>query len=259
MSSRGFTRLAARPTARLAAVVLSGGLALAGCGGDEKADDEPTPTESSTQSSSEPSSESPTESQAESTSAEATKSGSADPNLAYGLDLPAGVHLTPLGSRLKVGETARIAWKPDKNTVGVLAVTVTELRQGRLEDFDDFILDEEAKQSTPYYVDAEVENIGESDLGRVSPPLFLLNGKDVLVKASKFRSAFAPCAAKPLPKKFKPEASTEVCLVYLVAKHGTLRAVTFRPRPEYEPISWTGTVTKPTDLPETPETSEDGD
>ena len=97
---------------------------------------------------------------------------------------PAGVRLTPLGSRLKVGETARIAWEPDKNTVGVLAVTVTRLRQGSLEDFDDFILDEQAEQSTPYYVDAEVENIGKSDLGGVDTPLYLVNGNDVLVRAS---------------------------------------------------------------------------
>ena len=143
--------------------------------------------------------------------------------------------------------------------MGVLAVTVTGLRQGSLEDFDDFILDEKAKQSTPYYVDAEVENIGKSDLGGVATAPPLLNGKDVLVRASTFQSTFAPCAAKPLPKKFKPEASTEVCLVFLVANHGTLRAVSFRPRQEYEPISWTGTVTKPTEAPETPETSEDGD
>ena len=129
-----------------------------------------------------------------------------------------------------------------------------------MEDFDDFILDEEAKQSTPYYVDAEVENIGKSDLGRAwTPPLYLVNGKDVLVRASRLQGRFAPCAAKPLPRKFKPEASTEVCLVFLVANHGTLRSVSFRPRPEYEPISWTGTVAKPTEAPETPETSEDGD
>jgi hypothetical protein len=257
-SARTTAHLTAHPTARLAAVVLVGGLVLAGCGGDEKADDEPTSTESSAQPSSESSSESPTGSQSEST-AEPLKSGSADPNLAYGLDLPAGVHLTPLGSRLKVGETARIAWEPVKNTVGVLAVTVTRLRQGSLADFDDFILDDKAKQSTPYYVDAEIENIGKTDLGRMDTPLYLVNGKDVLVRASSLQGRFAPCAAKPLPRKFKPEASTEVCLVYFVANHGTLRSVSFRPRQEYEPISWTGTVKKPTDAPESPETSDGGD
>ena len=255
MSSRGSARL----TARLAAVVLAGGLALAGCGGDEKADDEPTSTPSSSQPSSDSPSESPTESQTESTSATPLKSGSANPNLAYGLDLPAGVHLTRLGSRLKVGETARIAWEPDKTTVGVLAVTVTKLRRGSIEDFDDFILDEKAQQSTPYYVDVEVENIGKSDLGGAATPLYLVNGDDVLVRASKLQGPFAPCAAKPLPRKFKPEASTEVCLLYLVANHGTLRSVSFRPKQEYEPISWTGTVTKQTETPETPETSEGGE
>jgi hypothetical protein len=248
MSSRG--------SASLAAVVLAGALALAGCGGEEKADNEPTSTGSSSQPSSDSPSQSPTRSQTESTSAEPLKSGSADPNLAYGLDLPAGVHLTPLGSRLKLGETARIAWKPDNKTVGVLAMTVTGLRQGRLEDFDDFILDEEVMQSTPYYVDVEVENIGKSDLGGVDTPLYLVNGKDVLVRASTLQGKFAPCAAKPLPRKFEPEASAEVCLVYFVANHGTLRSVSFRPKQEYQPISWTGAVTKPTEVPETPETPE---
>ncbi len=223
--------------------------------GRRRADVDP----SSSQPSSDSPSESPTESQTESTSAEPLTSGSVDPNLAYGLDLPAGVHLTRLGSRLKLGETARVAWEPDKNTVGVLAVTVTRLRQGSVEDLDDFILDEAAKQSTPYYVDAEVENIGKTDLGGAATPLYLVNGKDVLVRASKLQGTFAPCAARPLPRQFKPEASAEVCLVYLVANHGTLRSVSFRPKQEYEPISWTGTVAKPTESPETPETAEGGD
>jgi hypothetical protein len=215
---------------RLAAVVLAGGLALAGCGGDNQADLGPTSAGSSSGTS-------------------PTFTMTVDPNEAYGLDLPEGVQLTRLGSELKVGQTARVAWQPDKKTVGVIAVTVTRLRRGTLKDFAGFTLDDRTRQSTPYYVDARVRNIGKSDLGGVPTPLYLVDGHDVLVGASTFQSTFKPCAAKPLPDKFKTGASAKVCMVFIAANHGTLKAVSFRPTQDYAPIDWTGTVVKPTKKP----------
>jgi hypothetical protein len=227
MSSRGL---------RLAGVVVlaaATGLALTGCGGDKSADSDPTSTGSSSGSS--PGSPTYTE--------------TVDPNEAYGLNLPTGVQLTPLGSDLKVGQTARVAWQPDKKTVGVLAVKVTKLRQGTLKDFAGFTLDDRTKQSTPYYVDAKVRNIGISDLSGVPTPLYLVDGHDVLVAASTFQSTFKPCAAQPLPEKFKEGATTRVCLVFIAANHGTLKAVSFRPTQDYAPIDWTGSVVKSTKKP----------
>jgi hypothetical protein len=227
------------PRARLAAVVLAVflGTALAGCSGNNGADEGDPTSGSSTGDT--------TSGSTGDTTSGSTDSPSVDPNLTYGLDLPAGVHLTPLGSDLTIGQTARVAWQPDKKTVGVLAITVTRLRKGSLKDFAGFTLDDRTKQSTPYYVDAKVRNIGRSDLGGVATPLYLVDGQDVLVEASTFQSTFKPCAAQPLPGKFKAGASTKVCLVYIAADHGTLRAVSFRPTQEYAPIEWTGPLTTP--------------
>ncbi|MGD9962188.1 hypothetical protein [Nocardioides sp.] len=175
---------------------------------------------------------------------------SEDANAAYGLDLPRGTKLTPLGSDLALGDTARVGWQVDKNKVGVAAITVTKLRRGSVKDFSGFVLDEATQQSTPYYVDATVRNLGRTDLSGVKTPLFMVDGNNVLVGQSTFRSTFTPCAAKPLPEKFKPGRATKVCLVYIAADHGTLAAVSFRPDQAYDPIQWTGELTKaPVDKP----------
>ncbi len=168
-----------------------------------------------------------------------------DPNDGYGLDLPAGVGLTALGSTLQVGDTAKVAWQPEKKKVGVLALTVTRMRRGTIKDFAGFTLDDATKQSTPYYVDAKVKNLGKTDLGGTPVPLYMIDGNDTLVEASSFQSSFKPCAAQPLPRKFKPGRATEVCLVYIAADHGALAGVSFRPVQKYAPIEWHGKVVKP--------------
>src|SRR5262245_50469426 len=53
-----------------------------------------------------------------------------DPNEAYGLAVPPGVQLTPLGSNLRLGQPANVAWRPKRDTVGVLTIVVSRLRQG---------------------------------------------------------------------------------------------------------------------------------
>jgi hypothetical protein len=166
-----------------------------------------------------------------------------DPNLAYGLDLPAGVRLTKLGSELTVGDTARVGWQVSAKQVGVIAVTVTRLRKGSIEDFKGFVLDATTKRSTPYYVDAKVRNIGRSNLSGVDLPLYLQDTNNVLIEASSFRSVFSPCAAQPLPAKFIHGKSARVCLVFLADNRGTLEAISFRPTQSYAPILWTGRPT----------------
>jgi len=222
---------------RLCALLLAGSLALTACGGGDGADDGADDEAGSGDASSSGAAPSPTFTQ------------TVDPNEAYHLDLPPDVQLTTLGSDLKVGDTARVAWEPDKNTVGVLAITVTRLRKGTLDDFAGFTLDDRTKESTPYYVEARVKNIGRSDLSGVGVPLYLVDGHDTLVGASSFQSTFKPCAAKPLPEKFTRDKSTKVCLVFVAGNHGFLKAVSFRPTQEYAPIEWTGTVVKPTKKP----------
>jgi len=216
----GLARIGRSRGACLSALLVVG-LTLSGCGGGD--DPDASDTASTTPSTSAP----------------------ANPNEAYGLDLPAGVQLTALGTDLQVGETAKVAWQPKKSLVGVLSITVTRLRQGSIKDFAGFTLDERTKISTPYYVDAKVKNLGKTDLGGLAVPLYMVDGKNTLVQASSFQSTFRPCTAKPFPKTFGPGKSAEVCLVYVAANHGQLKAVSFRPTQEYLPIQWTGIVATP--------------
>ncbi|CUR54271.1 conserved exported hypothetical protein [metagenome] len=205
---------------------------LAGCGGDDPAD--PVGAGSSGSSGSTATS-----------GDDSSSSPDVDPNLAYGLKVPPGVKLTELGSDLSLGDTARVAWQVEPSKVGVVALTVTKLRRGSVKDFSGFVLDEATQQSTPFYVDATVRNLGRSDLSGVKTPLLLLDGNDVLVRQSTFQSTFTPCAAEPLPEKFKPGRATKVCLVFIAADHGSLAGVTFRPDSSFDPIQWTGELTAP--------------
>jgi hypothetical protein len=230
-------RSAARPMAVLPVLVIFS--LLAGCSGEER------PGQAATSASSSPD---PVESPSPARSTPPPKPTSADSatpaSEAYGLDLPRGIKLTELGTDLKLGQTARVAWELKEGTAGLAAISVTRLRKGALKDLAGFTLDDRTRKSTPYYVDARVKNIGTVGLGGVATPLYLVDGNDVLVEASSFQSTFAPCAAKPLPEKFPPGAAAKVCLVYIAAERGTLRAVSFRPEQAYAPIEWTGELTQ---------------
>jgi hypothetical protein len=209
-------------------------MALVACGGDDNGGS-PGPT-GSTNSSGTPS---------ETTSADA----------GYGVAIPAGVTVTEPGSTLSFGDPATIAWAPRQGLVGALLLKVTKVRKGTIKDFSGFVVGDDVKASTPYYVDVTVKNVGPTDLSGIMTPLYLVDQTNTLYGPSKFESTFAPCAAKPLPDKFVTDKIAKVCLVYLAPNHGTFEAVSFRPSQEFNPITWTGTVTlpvvKPTKKPDT--------
>ena len=208
---------------RLLVPLLAGVLALGGCSSAENdgGDAGPTGSDSTT-----------------------TGSPSPSPSLdeQYGVPAPAGVTLTTPGSELGVGDSATIAWAPKTTLVGALEITVSRLRTGRIADFSGFKIDAKVKASTPYYVNATVTNVGDTDLGGLDVPLYLVDQTDTLYEQNHFGAAFKPCAAKALPKGFTAGKTASVCLVYLAASHGILTAVSFRPSQEFDPITWTGTV-----------------
>jgi len=212
----GVTRL-------LVPLLLACSLALAGCGGDENDGGDLGPTGSDST---------------------ATGSTSPSPSLdeAYGVTAPVGVTLTTPGSELGVGDSATIAWAPKTTLVGALEITVSRLRTGRIADFSGFKIDAKTKASTPYYVNATVTNVGNTDLSGVDVPLYMVDQTDTLYEQNHFGAAFKPCAAEALPKGFTAGKTASVCLVYLAPSHGTLAAVSFRPGQEFDPIVWTGTV-----------------
>ncbi|HEU4812144.1 MAG TPA: hypothetical protein VFT00_08375 [Nocardioides sp.] len=215
----------ARHTLRgMAGVSLAAVLALSGCSGGS---DDPASTDSSSTSSPSSSSSAPT---------------SEKPYL----PVPDGVELTAQGSDLQVGDHAVVAYEPRQKQVGVLDIQVTRLEKTTFkESFAGWDIDDEKKKTNPYFVRATVKNVGDSDLGGLPVPLYIVDGNNRLVESSTFRSMFKPCPSTPLPDVFKAGDKAAVCLVFLSPDKGDLTAVSFRPTQEFDPITWTGELTSP--------------
>ncbi len=170
-------------------------------------------------------------------------SASAEPNY---LQVPSGVDLTPQGSELAVGDVGVVAWQASAEDIVALDLTVTSLEEVSLNRFGSWKLDAEAKKSRPYFVHAEVKNVGAGDVGGLTVPLYLVDSKDNYVTASSFKSEYKPCPSGPiLPKKFKPGSKTDLCLVYLAPEKRELTAMSFYPGPGFAPIIWAGEVQQP--------------
>jgi len=196
---------------RAAALVAVAGLALAGCSGGD--------------------------------ASKASPSASGSPSPTTTVSIPAGQQLTAQGSDLKFGDTATVVFEATKSAGTVLKLTVKDAREGLLDDFKGFILDDKyKKQANYYYADVTVENVGEGDVGGVPVPLWGVNADNTLLPAVNFTTKFPKCASAPLPAKFGPGDKVDTCLVYLSPNNGTLDSVSYRPSQEFNPIQWTGTV-----------------
>ena len=210
-SSSSLRRAATRRAAfRLALPLVAGTLVLSGCGGEEKPTTKPSVTQS--------------------TSA---------------VNVPAGVELTEAGAELKFGEKAAVAYEPNAERNTVLEMTVNSATEGTIADLGTYVLDDRTKESTPYYVDVSVTNVGDGDVGQTPIPLWAVDDKNTLIQASSFTNSFTRCPSTPLPTTFAPNAAVTTCLVYLVPDHGKLTGVSFRPLQAVAPIVWKGDVAPP--------------
>ena len=222
-------RVNRRPVA-CAAILAAATLALVGCGGSGSS----TPVADS----SGPSSTSPS---SRTTTSPAAGSSSSDPAVTV-----QGVTLTAQGTQLKVGQAAKVSWHPNQKTTGVMKVSVTKLQKVPISAFKDWQLDPATQKSTPYFVHATVHNVGKTQLSGVPVPLYLLDGRNTLLQPSTFRAQFPACPSTPLPPKFTGGKKTSVCLVYFAPDHGKLVAVSFRPSQDFDAITWSGPLAKPT-------------
>ncbi len=166
------------------------------------------------------------------------------------VDVPSGVSLTTPGTKLSLGESATVPYQPNQKRGTVLKLTVTGITRATMKDFAIYVLDKRAKASTPYYVQVKVANVGTGDVGGTDVPLWAVNQDNTLIHSSSFTNDFKRCPSSSLPKRFAPHAKAKTCLVYLVPKHGTMTAVSFRPLQEFQPIEWTGKI-----VPEHPKAS----
>jgi hypothetical protein len=202
-------------TSRAVAVTATAVLLLASCGGEqvEEAAETPTPTVS--------------------------------PSPSSTVSVPPTVELTEVGAGLSFGDTATVIYEPNQKRGTVLELTVKDATQGTTKDFSGFILDDYTKAATPYYVDVEVANVGEGDVGGAVVPLWGVDAGNTLLPPATFTTTFRRCPSQPLPKKFGPDKTFSTCLVFLAPDKGTMEAVSFRPNQEFDPIRWTGEIATP--------------
>jgi hypothetical protein len=175
---------------------------------------------------------------------------STSPSPSSTVNVPETVELTEVGADLSFGDKATVIYEPDQKTGTVLELTVKSAVQGSVKDFSGFILDDYTRTSTPYYVKVRVENVGEGVVGDAPVPLWGVDAKNTLLPPASFTTTFRRCPSENLPKKFKPEDTLSTCLVFLAPDKGTMKAVSFRPNQEFDPIQWTGEIATPKPEPE---------
>ncbi len=183
---------------------------------------------------------------AETDSGSPSTSTSTTPSPSSTVDVPGGVELTDQGSDLSFGDPATVIFESTENEGTVLRLTVRSVRQGRLDDFKGFILDDAYKKNARYfYAKVRVQNVGEGDVGGVPVPLWGVNAANTLLPAVNFTTTFRTCPSMSLPAKFGPGKALDTCLVFLSPDKGELDAVSYRPSQEFDPIVWKGTVEPP--------------
>lgn len=154
------------------------------------------------------------------------------------VDLPPGVRLTPTGEVLDVGDAGTTVIDLGNGARSAVTVTVQRVREGDLDDFRFFTLDESGEASTPYYVDVVVRNEGPAGLGGSSVPMYADSDADVLHPPTELVGDFEPCPATSLPESFLAGASEQLCFVYLLPEGQTLRSVDLVPSDEKGTLTW---------------------
>lgn len=174
---------------------------------------------------------------------------STSPSPSSTVKVPQAVKLTDVGANLSFGDTATVIYEPDQHSGTVLELTVKKATEGSIKDFSGYILDERTRSSTPYYVDVSVKNVGEGEVGATPVPLWGVDAKNTLLPPAAFTTPFHRCPSEKLPSGFKPDASFSTCLVFLAPDTGTMKAVSFRPNQQFDPIQWTGDIATPSPAP----------
>jgi hypothetical protein len=187
-----------RGIAGTAAVML---LTLSGCGGSSK-----TVTERVT-------------TPAAATTSEATSTEAAPPAQAGSL--------TPMGSTLKIGESAVIAYDDASNhKKSRIEVTPVKIEKGTIDDFKNIELEGKEKTSTPYYVTMKVKNVGKGDLSGTDPASYIdgLDDRGQEQNEIIFFGTFDRCKDDKA-KSLKPGESYTSCLAYLIAGGGSIEGM----------------------------------
>ncbi len=152
---------------------------------------------------------------------------------------------TDPGTDLGFGDEATLVWQPEADVAGVLDLRVDAVVEQRQSVFDGWVRDDVMAASRPYFVTVTLTNAGESDLGGQEVPLYLRDDADALGAPWTLGGDFTACQSGPLPTPFAAGAGTEMCLVYLAPDGARIRDLVFQPAEDYDPITWSGEVTRP--------------
>ena len=157
-----------------------------------------------------------------------------------GFEVPKGVTLTKGGTTLTEDKPASVVYQVGDKAASVITVTVSSVRKGSIKrDFAFFSLDDEAKTSSPFYVDVTVKNEGPAGLGGAALPIFAHDSSNTNLPANDIVGTFKPCSNSTLPKSFLPGATAKLCMVYLVPKGKALVSVDLQTGSAKDAITWT--------------------
>jgi hypothetical protein len=135
--------------------------------------------------------------------------------------------LTPLGSTLKLGAPAVIAYDDSSNhKKSRIELTPEKIEQGTLDDFKNIKLEGNQKTSTPYYLTVKVGNVGKGDLSGTDPAGYAdgIDDRDQEQNEIIFFGQFDRCNGDKA-KSLKPGESYTSCLAFLIPKGGSLKGV----------------------------------
>ena len=139
--------------------------------------------------------------------------------------VPAGTGgLTPMGTTLKIGEPAVIAYDDASNhKKSRIEVTPVKIEKGTIDDFKNIELDGKQKTSTPYYVTMKVRNVGKGNLSGTDPASYIDGVDDRGQEQNEiiFFGTFDRCDSDRA-KSLKPGESYTSCLAYLMPGGGSI-------------------------------------
>jgi hypothetical protein len=184
--------------------------ALSGCGGSTKTVTETTPKA------------------AAQTTTEATTTEAATTEAAAPAEAPSQAGgLTAMGTTLKLGQAAVIAYDDSSNhKKSRIEVTPQKIAKGTIGDFKNIDLDAGQKASTPYYVTMLVKNVGKGDLSGTDPASYIDGVDDRGQEQNEiiFFGDFDRCNSDKA-KSLKPGESYTSCLAYLIAGGGAIKGM----------------------------------
>ncbi|MDO9379728.1 MAG: hypothetical protein Q7T56_12840 [Nocardioidaceae bacterium] len=149
----------------------------------------------------------------------------------------ARVSLTGGGAELELGAPATVLLRRGDQDPGIVDVSVGSVTRGRTADLTDFGV-ADAETSQPWYVAVKATNRGTSDLGGASLPLAVLDAEGETWGATPVVGTLRQCPSGTLPATFAPEATADLCLLFLLPEGGTTTSVELTSPSLSEPISW---------------------